>query len=440
VARNGRSYQREADQLRAQGWTYRQIAALWRRRYRINSRVAFRLAYGMTQADVAQRWNEQWPDAASPKTAKHISYWEIWPGTAGRVPSLDALNKLAFLYRCSAGDLLDGEDHSHLDTLASDNAGRPVGSPPEARTAAAPVPTPARVTEQVVADFERRTDTYRQVDYRQGSWRISGDVAVHVRRMLEASNRTTTSRTHRRLLLAAGDAAQLAGWLAIDAQRYDEARHYCRMAVSLAEKANDRALHAYCLGVVSYIHLHAGDGREALGVLGTARVIAGRGAPAAVVSWLAEATGEAHGLLDERRRGLTALAEAERTFDGVTPGNTPVWLSFFNADCHAARLKGRCLTRLRRPEDATSALYESLTLLPGSFVGERSGTLIDLAAAYVQMRQVEQACAMAAEADALARRTGSGRNRRRLRHLLVDLLPWAEMEVVQRLYRQVLLN
>lgn len=444
MARSARSYLLEAEQLRARGCTYTRIVAQWRERYGFNSRVAFRLAHGMTQAEVARRWNEQWPEADAPKTAKQISYWEIWPGPAGRAPSVETLNRLAFLYRCNAGELLDGEDYSHLDTVylttvsaeATDQTDLQQKNPGTTGTGT----VIERVTDRVIDDFETRTDTYRRLDYRDGAQRVSADVAAHLRRMLEASNRTTGNGTHMRLLSAASDAAQLAAWLAIDGQRYDHARGYCQLAVSLAEKANDRALHAYCLGVVSYIHLHAGDGRAALNVLDTARELGGRGVPAAVRSWLREASGEAHGLLDQPRRGLAVLADAERAFDGVSPDNTPAWLTFFNADCHAARLTGRCLTRLNRPREATRALYEALTLLPASFVRERSGTLIDLAVAYVQLRNVEQACEAAIQADILARQTGSVRNRERLRHLLVDLLPWTSLDCVQRLYRQILLN
>ncbi|MFY1652831.1 hypothetical protein ACN27J_18310 [Solwaraspora sp. WMMB762] len=442
MPRTARSYQQEAEELRAQGYTYRQIAAQWRERYRLNSRVAFRLAHGMTQAEAAQRWNELWPDEDAPKTAKQISYWEIWPGPAGRTPSLDTLNKLAYLYRCNAGELLDGEDYSHLDTAGHGGAAAD-REPSQARPPTAGLTGAAgltKVTEAVIEDFEVLTDTYRHLDYREGSHRVSSEVTTHLRTMLEVSNRTTTSAAHRRLLRAAGDAAQLAGWLAIDAQKYNQAEGYCRLAASLAEKSNDRALRAYSLGVISYTHLHAGDGKAALSVLDTAQGLAGHGAPAAVRSWLCEALGEAYGFLGQPRPGLASLAQAERVFDGVSTESAPAWLGFYNADCHAARLKGRCLTRLREPREATRALYEALTLLPPTFVRERSGTLIDLAVAYVQMGQIEQACDAASQADTLARRTGSERNRRRLRELLVGLMPWTDIDYVQRLYRQVLLN
>ena len=121
MARSARSLREEAEQLRREGWTYQRIAADWTRRYRLNPRVAFRLAHGLTQAQVAERWNDLWPDPV-PKTAKHISYWEVWPAPGGRAPSLDTLNKLAMIYQCAAGDLLGGEDYTHLDPAAAARA------------------------------------------------------------------------------------------------------------------------------------------------------------------------------------------------------------------------------------------------------------------------------------------------------------------------------
>jgi hypothetical protein len=57
----------------------------------------------------------------------------------------------------------------------------------------------------------------------------------------------------------------------------------------------------------------------------------------------------------------------------------------------------------------------------------------------VQQREIEEACRVAAEAEELARATQSDRNLRRLRELLVELLPWTGMECVQDLCRRLLL-
>jgi tetratricopeptide (TPR) repeat protein len=452
MVRSAHSYRAEAEQHRARGWTYRQVAAEWKRRYGFNSRVAFRLAHGLTQAEVAGKWNEQWPEPNSPKTAKQISYWEIWPGPGGRTPSLETMNKLAYLYQCSAGDLLDGEDYSHLDPAYTGDV--PVDSQHQ-RLVTAPEPLPAidptlvdlppaaaitAVSGRLVEDFDMLTDTYRRMDYRSGAPSVAGDVSNHLRRMLEVSSRTTSDSAHQHLLLAIGDAAQLAAWLSIDAQHYDRAHAYCQLAVSVAKKGNNRPLHAYALGVASYIYLHAGDGAAALRLLDSADGLATRGIPAAVRSWLSEARGEAYAFARDPRAGLRALNDAERTFDSVTVENTPGWLAFFNADCHAARLKGRCLVRLRRPREAVPALFEALNLLPLPFVRERSGTLIDLAFAYVQLKEIEEACTVARQATELARRTQSERNLKRLRELLLELMPWTDLGCVQDLYRQLLLN
>jgi hypothetical protein len=116
--RSARSYADEAARLRADGVTYGQIIFTWSRQRGISPLTAARLAYGFTQQQVADRWNELWPDPQRPKSHKQISYWE----TGKRQPGRDSLNKLAFLYCCSAGVLLGGEDYSHLDPAVHDGA------------------------------------------------------------------------------------------------------------------------------------------------------------------------------------------------------------------------------------------------------------------------------------------------------------------------------
>jgi transcriptional regulator with XRE-family HTH domain len=299
----------------------------------------------------------------------------------------------------------------------------------------------APVSGEAVSDQVALTDIYRRIDYRSGAPHVARDVETHLSRLSGMAELPHSRRIHQELLQAIGDAAQLAAWLRIDMQDYDQARVHCATVIAAAREAQDLSLHAYVLGILGYTHLHADDGPAALRILSDAADIArAPSVPAAVASWLAEAVAEAQGLRGDVRAGLCSLAEAERRFDGVTADNTPAYLTFYNAECHVARLKGRCLMRLRQPAAAVAASQSALTMLPDTFVRERAGTLIDLAFAFVQLKEIDEACRIAGEAYDLATQTRSDRSRQRLNQLLISLLPHTGREPVQTLYRRLLLG
>jgi transcriptional regulator with XRE-family HTH domain len=111
--------------LRGQGQTWAQIAACIAAQEHVSMRVAFRLAHGLSQREVADRWCEEFPAQAGTASMsdKIISYWETWP-QSGCEPSLKSLKRLARIYQCHVGDLIDNGDFSHLDTATLRTAPR----------------------------------------------------------------------------------------------------------------------------------------------------------------------------------------------------------------------------------------------------------------------------------------------------------------------------
>jgi transcriptional regulator with XRE-family HTH domain len=132
--------------LRARGWTWTAIAARVQHEEAVTALVAFRLAHGLTQRQVAEAWNRlfQAADGTGAISDKHVSGWESWP-QSGHEPSLRTLKRLARLYACDIADLVEDGRFSHLDDHAPPATARPdTGMGQGAAPAAAAGPGPAR--------------------------------------------------------------------------------------------------------------------------------------------------------------------------------------------------------------------------------------------------------------------------------------------------------
>lgn len=100
-------------QLREREMTWRQVAGEYRTRFNLNPLRAFREAHRYTQAKVVREWNQRWPD--EPLNERRLGAWEAWPSPSGNEPPISGLERLARIYQCRAGDLVDGEDHGRTD-------------------------------------------------------------------------------------------------------------------------------------------------------------------------------------------------------------------------------------------------------------------------------------------------------------------------------------
>ena len=107
------------ERLRGLGVSYDEVAAEASRRYPVRPRQAYRLAWGWTLDQVAERFNEcaagegTDPDGRASMTGPHLCEIERWPDSE-RMPSVYVLCLLARVYETDVLCPLDLADHESL--------------------------------------------------------------------------------------------------------------------------------------------------------------------------------------------------------------------------------------------------------------------------------------------------------------------------------------
>ena len=115
--------------MRGLGMSYAEIAAEMARRYKLRPRAAWRIAWGWTLEEAAERYNalraKDEAQALASLTGSRLSEWENWPFST-RKPSVLGLCLLAEIYQAGVLDLIDFHDRENLSTaelLALDKPG-----------------------------------------------------------------------------------------------------------------------------------------------------------------------------------------------------------------------------------------------------------------------------------------------------------------------------
>jgi transcriptional regulator with XRE-family HTH domain/tetratricopeptide (TPR) repeat protein len=93
--------------------TYGEIAAEFALRWGFRPRQAWRHAYGWSQVEVADRYNQLRDDDQAPMTGRRISDYENWP-YSGKKPTHKTLSMLAKIYSTSPLKLVDHDERQKM--------------------------------------------------------------------------------------------------------------------------------------------------------------------------------------------------------------------------------------------------------------------------------------------------------------------------------------
>jgi transcriptional regulator with XRE-family HTH domain len=288
-----------------------------------------------------------------------------------------------------------------------------------------------RIGEELLGRIERRVEYLRRLDDFIGG----GDSYQLVRRELEVTARLLTGAAYtetlgKRLLKAAGELSQVAGWIAVDAGQHAAAIRHHATGIHAAHAAGDPTLAANLVSLLSYLYANADNPYEAVLLAHTAATGTARRGPATARTLLAERVAWAHARAGELRQAERALGEADHAFEDRRPEDEPSWAYWLDRD-EIDVMAGRCYTELGQPHRAEPLLRSVLGRYDERRAREVALYVSWLAQGYVQAGELEEAARQAVRALLAAASMNTARGNERVRLLRHQLQPHQSVPAVR---------
>ncbi|MEY9968955.1 transcriptional regulator with XRE-family HTH domain [Streptacidiphilus sp. MAP12-16] len=306
---------------------------------------------------------------------------------------------------------------TETDTLAllSGRAGREIG-------------------QSAVADLTVRVHGLRLAD----DLLAGGDLITPAFRELRAAVRLYRESAHtedigRALLVAIGEFAQIAGWIASDAGQNEQAERAYRLGISAAREAEDATLAGNLIGSLAYHYANAGHPADAVTLSLAALEEAGPTAPARARALSHDRAAWAYTKAKNAPEAMRSLSLAEAALADHTPGaDEPGYLYWVDAG-ELKVMEARAYTELHRPLRAVPLLTDVLGRYDTTHARELALYLSWLAIAYADANEPEQAAETAERMISLSREIASERTSDRARVVLRRLQAFPDVPEVSRL-------
>jgi transcriptional regulator with XRE-family HTH domain len=271
-----------------------------------------------------------------------------------------------------------------------------------------------RVGVALAHDLEQRVIELRHLDDTVGGEDLYPIVAGeldNIRMVIDRCAYTETIGV--RLHTIAGELAQLVGWVASDAGRYNHAQRVYLRGVADASAAEDRPLGAQLLSCLSYQIANVGNPADASVLARSAANGAADATPVVLalllerVAWASARSRDA----ESARRALDAVDDVyERRSVDIAEPEWVYWLDRNEIDVMA----GRCLVELDRPAEAEVLLSQAIQNYPPEHAREVALYRTWLAESYLRRGDLDGARAAIVKAAKSADRVHSARLNQRI--------------------------
>jgi tetratricopeptide (TPR) repeat protein len=298
------------------------------------------------------------------------------------------------------------------------------------------VEQPSRLDMETLSDLEAITAHHWRLYVKASSKRdLLPGVVGHFQTIAGFLRSSLPTPIEQRLFSLASQQAQIVGEIYFDIHQFDQALSYLKVALQTAQRANNDSSYSVSLARVSLLFTYSNQPEEALPYLLAAHRPGTQPATMTTASWLAALEAEVHAnqfratIVRSSSRCLKALERAEGVVHQPKTGDDPYGTGF--SPGNLAAFKGVCYLRLQQPENAQAVLHVALKQTPSLTEHRAAIILTDLAEAYVQQAEIEEACKHARQALEITLQTKSLHSLQRVEALRPQLERWTSTSYVQ---------
>jgi transcriptional regulator with XRE-family HTH domain len=285
------------------------------------------------------------------------------------------------------------------------------------------------IDEEGFKGLDQITKTYWRLRTTLGYRSLLQGFLGHLETVTRLLHGSQSPIAHKRLCVVASEIAQFIGAIYFDMNDYITARAYYNVSIETAQEGGNHTLWATALGRMASLPTYSNYPREALPLLYEAQQVATDHSSASVLAWLASVEAEAYAHLHNEEACLRSLAHSEHFLKHLVKEEDPYSIKFDYS--RFVGYKGVCYLRLKQPELAITALTEGMNLTNSLSPRQLSIIIADVAEAYRQQGQIEEACKLAIQALKMTDQTKSCLVLQRLRKIRLNLEPCKTLQSVE---------